>query len=168
MKRSKESKKEHSLSKTLAGAAKLFGAAAVLSTLIPYRITTDEETGEKKYRAIFWEATRPQDDGENGGKPVVHVGFFSPLEDEEAHMYADDLSVDYTDDDGNEPEDAAAEEEAEAGEQEKPEEAADNEEIEEIEDAGDVEGVEDAEEEPAEEAAEPQAEEETEEITEEE
>ncbi len=79
----------------LSNVLKVFGTAALLGSLIPYRVSTDEDTGEKKYRALLWEATQtPQDDGEKKSLSV-HVGFFNPLADDEAHLYADDLTVEY-------------------------------------------------------------------------
>ena len=80
---------------------KVFGAAALVAGLTPYRITRDEETGEKKYRALFWEATTgPQAEGEEKDLSV-HLGFFSPTEkdDEEPHFFADELTVEYTKED---------------------------------------------------------------------
>lgn len=94
----------------LSNVLKVFGAAALLGSLVPYRVTTDEDTGEKKYRALLWEAIRaPQDDGAEKNLSV-HVGFFNPLSDDEAHMYADDLTVEYIPDEEDVPADEPADE----------------------------------------------------------
>lgn len=116
---------------------KVFGAAALAAGLTPYRITRDEETGEKKVRALFWEATSgPNMEGEEKNL-TVHLGFFSPAaqEDEEPHFFADELTVEYTrtesesskaEEEVSEAENSAAgapgAEEAEAAEEPEPEE----------------------------------------------
>ncbi|MDE7245906.1 MAG: hypothetical protein K2O18_18290 [Oscillospiraceae bacterium] len=120
---------------------KTLGAAAVLGSLIPYRISTDEDTGEKKYRALLWEATRTPQDDDTEKSLSVHVGFFNPFADGEAHMYADDLAVEYTPDD----------EEVEITE-----DAVVNEDAAEAEAAEEVPAEEPAEEQPAEEAEKPE------------
>lgn len=92
---------------------KVFGAAALVAGLTPYRITRDEETGEKKVRALFWEATSgPKTEGEEKDL-TVHLGFFSPVEqeDDEPHFFADELTVEYTREETEAPK---AEESAEA------------------------------------------------------
>lgn len=97
----------------LSNVLKVFGAAALVAGLTPYRITRNEETGEKKVRALFWEATSgPKVEGEEKDLSV-HLGFFSPVQqdDEEPHFFADELTVEYT---REEPSEEAAEEEATA------------------------------------------------------
>lgn len=82
----------------LSNVLKVFGAAALVAGLTPYRITRDEETGEKKVRALFWEATSgPKTEGEEKDLSV-HLGFFSPVaqDDDEPHFFADELTVEYT------------------------------------------------------------------------
>ena len=131
----------------LSNVLKVFGAAALVAGLTPYRITRDEETGEKKVRALFWEASRgPKVEGEESDLSV-HLGFFSPVEkeDDEPHFFADELTVEYTREVTETPEEtketaeaaeAAAEDAPEAGAEE-PAEAAAAEELaeEEIKDA---------------------------------
>lgn len=98
----------------LSNVLKAFGAAALVAGLTPYRITRDEETGEKKVRALFWEAASgPKTEGEERNLSV-HLGFFSPVEqDDEPHFFADEITVEYTREDDKasdsvEPEETAA------------------------------------------------------------
>lgn len=103
----------------LSNVLKVFGAAALVAGLTPYRITRDEETGEKKVRALFWEATSgPSAEGEEKDLSV-HLGFFSPVEqeDDEPHFFADELTVEYSREETEAP---AEEEEPEAVEEEAP------------------------------------------------
>ena len=122
----------------LSNVLKVFGAAALVAGLTPYRITRDEETGEKKVRALFWEATSgPKSEGEEKDL-AVHLGFFSPVarDDDEPHFFADELTVEYTREESapeasaEEAEEAPASEDAEAAAaeevaEEEPEETAD-------------------------------------------
>ena len=76
---------------------KLLGAAALAVGLTPYRVEENEETGEKKYQALLWQATRtPGGDGENGSLNV-NIGFrMSNSQEEEHHLFSDELCVEYT------------------------------------------------------------------------
>lgn len=108
----------------LSNVLKVFGAAALVAGLTPYRITRDEETGEKKVRALFWEATSGPNVEEGEEKALsVHLGFFSPVaqEDDEPHFFADELTVEYTrEESAPEAEEPAEEEKAPAEEAEAP------------------------------------------------
>lgn len=112
----------------LSNVLKVFGAAALVAGLTPYRITRDEETGEKKVRALFWEATSGPNVEEGEEKALsVHLGFFSPVaqEDDEPHFFADELTVEYTrEESAPEAEEPAEEEKAPAEEAEAAAEAA--------------------------------------------
>ena len=72
---------------------KALGVAALLAGLSPYRVTTDTATGDKKIRALLWKATYGGDP-ENRGLSL-NFGFFPPNEEEEAHLFADELVVHY-------------------------------------------------------------------------
>ena len=109
----------------LSSVFKVFGAAALVAGLTPYRVTKDEETGEKKYRALFWEAaSKPVEDGEEKGV-TFRVGFFSPAvrDEEEPHFFADELTVEYTQPESEADSSAAEEEESEEAVVENSEEA---------------------------------------------
>jgi len=110
----------------LSNVLKVFGAAALVAGLTPYRITRDEETGEKKVRALFWEATSGPKTEDEEKNLSVHLGFFSPVEQEEdePHFFADELTVEYSREEPAPDEDPMPEEEeaAEAEEPEEPEE----------------------------------------------
>ena len=56
-------------------------------------MTTDTATGDKKIRALLWKATYGGDP-ENRGLSL-NFGFFPPNEEEEAHLFADELVVHY-------------------------------------------------------------------------
>ena len=72
---------------------KFLGITALAVGLTPYRVETDEETGDKTIQALFWKATygnRPENQGLS-----LDFGFFSPMERKEPHLYADELVVHY-------------------------------------------------------------------------
>lgn len=72
---------------------KFLGITALAVGLTPYRVETDEETGDKTIQALFWKATygnRPENQGLS-----LDFGFFSPMEQKEPHLYADELVVHY-------------------------------------------------------------------------
>lgn len=76
---------------------KILGAAALAAALTPYRISKNEETGERKIQALLWEAIRTPKSEEKDNLEI-NIGFISPFEkeDKEAHLFADDLMVDYS------------------------------------------------------------------------
>ena len=82
---------------------KVFGFAALVAGLAPYKVDKNEETGENSYQALLWRgSTKP---GEDGGKREVLVNFgegtltgkvLDAIEKkEEAHLFSDELSVEY-------------------------------------------------------------------------
>lgn len=76
---------------------KVLGIAALAVGLTPYKVEKDEKTGENKYQALFWQGTRlaKTGDGEKGEISIT-VGFNPPVKkEEEAHLFSDDLSVEY-------------------------------------------------------------------------
>ena len=66
--------------------------------LTPYKVEKDEETGENRYQALLWQATRVKKEmGEDKGEINITLGFNSPFQqEEEAHLFSDELSVEYT------------------------------------------------------------------------
>ena len=91
---------------------KILGAAALVAGFAPYRFEVDEETGTQKVQALLWSITRTP--AKDDGKPELALNFgpqaFTQKEEEETHLFSDELTVDYgANEDG---EDAAAAEEA--------------------------------------------------------
>ena len=75
---------------------KVLGVAALAVGLTPYKVEKDEETGENKYQALLWQAKREKKGGENEkGELNITLGFYSPFQQEEAHLFSEDLSVEY-------------------------------------------------------------------------
>lgn len=98
---------------------KILGAAALVAGFAPFRFAEDEETGTQKLEALLWSVSRtPAKDGSGKSELSFGLGLLSSLkkEEEEAHLFSDELTVDYgvSEDSGAaEPEDEApAEEEA--------------------------------------------------------
>ena len=77
---------------------KVLGIAALAVGLTPYKVEKDEETGENRYQALLWQATRVKNElGEDKGEINITLGFNSPFQqEEEAHLFSDELSVEYT------------------------------------------------------------------------
>ena len=77
---------------------KVLGIAALAVGLTPYKVEKDEETGENRYQALLWQATRVKKEmGEDKGEINITLGFNSPFQqEEEAHLFSDELSVEYT------------------------------------------------------------------------
>ena len=77
---------------------KVLGIAALAVGLTPYKVEKDEETGENRYQALLWQATRVKKElGEDKGEINITLGFNSPFQQEgEAHLFSDELSVEYT------------------------------------------------------------------------
>lgn len=75
---------------------KVLGIAALAVGLTPYKVEKDEETGDNKYQALLWQATRVKKEDENEkGELNITLGFYSPFKEEEAHLFSEDLSVEY-------------------------------------------------------------------------
>ena len=72
---------------------KTLGVTALVVGLCPYRVTLDKSTGDKKIRALLWKATYSSRSGGRGLS--LDFGFFPPNEEEEAHLFADELVVHY-------------------------------------------------------------------------
>ena len=73
---------------------KVLGAAALAAGLVPYRVKQDEETGETRYQALLWQATRtPQKEGE---KDLLDINIgFKKHQEEEPHLFSDEICVEY-------------------------------------------------------------------------
>lgn len=75
---------------------KVLGVAALAIGLTPYRVEKDEETGEKKVQALLWQMTRRPIEEEKE-EVSISFGFHSPAcKEDEAHLFSEDLSVEYT------------------------------------------------------------------------
>lgn len=74
---------------------KVLGVAALAVGFTPYRVEKDEETGEKKVQALLWQMTRKPMEEEKE-EVSISFGFNSPARKEnEAHLFSDDLNVEY-------------------------------------------------------------------------
>lgn len=77
---------------------KVLGAAVLVAGFAPYRFEVDEETGTQKLEALLWSVSKTPAK-EDGGKPELSfsLGLISPFkkEEEEAHLFSDELTVDY-------------------------------------------------------------------------
>ena len=73
---------------------KVLGAAALAASVIPYRVRRDEETGETRYQALLWQATRTPQEGDKDLLDI-NIGLQKPQEDE-PHLFSDELCVEYT------------------------------------------------------------------------
>ena len=93
---------------------KVLGVAALAVGLTPYKVEKDEERGEKRYQALLWQATVSPGEGEEK-KVDVNLGFKSPA-DKEAHLFSDELSVEYSSGDLLDAVEDAAEKAADAAE----------------------------------------------------
>lgn len=82
---------------------KVLGFAALAAGLTPYKVDKDEETGESSYQALLWRITANRSDGEKKWDIGVNLGegtLTSKLmqaaeKKEEAHLFSDELSVEY-------------------------------------------------------------------------
>lgn len=72
---------------------KTLGVTTLVVGLCPYRVTLDKATGDKKIRALLWKATYSS--RSSGRGLSLDFGFFPPNEEEEAHLFADELVVHY-------------------------------------------------------------------------
>lgn len=74
---------------------KVLGVAALAVGFTPYHVEKDEETGEKKIQALLWQMTRKPMEEEKE-EVSINFGFHSPVRKEsEAHLFSDDLNVEY-------------------------------------------------------------------------
>lgn len=82
---------------------KVLGAALAVG-LTPYKVETNEETGEKSYQALLWRITSAPGEGENQRDIGINLGEGTLTAKllsaagvvEEAHLFSDELCVEYT------------------------------------------------------------------------
>ena len=82
---------------------KVLGLGALAAGLVPYKVETDEETGEKSYQALLWRITsapvgedKKIDIGINLGEGTLTSKLAEVMEKkEEPHLFSDELSVEY-------------------------------------------------------------------------
>jgi outer membrane biosynthesis protein TonB len=72
---------------------KVLGATAVLAALVPYSFKKDGDTTHLK--ALTWSGSVGPEPAEGGALVEVNVGLNSPFAQEEAHLFADELTVNY-------------------------------------------------------------------------
>lgn len=81
---------------------KVLGFAALAAGLTPYKVEKNEETGENSYQALLWKGTSK--DGEDGRHIDINLNegtLTSKVKgavekQKEAHLFSDELSVEYT------------------------------------------------------------------------
>ena len=83
---------------------KVLGFAALAAGLTPYKVEKDEETGENSYQALLWRGTSKPGEGDTKRDILINLGegtLTSRIMDavdkkKEAHLFSDELSVEYT------------------------------------------------------------------------
>lgn len=94
---------------------KVLGFAALAAGLTPYKVEKDEETGEKNYQALLWAGSSKSGKGEDKHEILINLGegsLTSKILDavdkkKEAHLFSDELSVEYTSGSTDEAEESA-------------------------------------------------------------
>ena len=104
------------------------GAAVAVAGLTPYKVSKDQETGEVKATALLWNGSYVPATEDAARNVTVNVGLNIPGkakgEDDEAHLYTDDVTISYADTPAAEAAEAAASETAPAEEAAPAEESA--------------------------------------------
>ena len=102
---------------------KVLSAAALVAGLAPYKVKKDEATGKTTYQALLWRATTTSNEEEGEKRFNIDLGEGTltqklrekAIQKEEAHLFTDDLAVNYHQGEDAEAEDTeAAEAEIEA------------------------------------------------------
>lgn len=96
---------------------KVLGFAALAAGLTPYKVEKDEETGESNYQALLWRGSSKPGEGGNKRDILINLGegtLTSKVLDavekkKEAHLFSDEISVEYSVGDIDTAEDAAEE-----------------------------------------------------------
>ena len=104
---------------------KILGFTALVAGLTPYKVDKNEETGENSYQALLWRITstsgedgKKRDIGINLGEGTLTAKIIDAVEKQkEAHLFSDELSVEYTVDDMEEDAETAAGEADETAEE---------------------------------------------------
>lgn len=115
---------------------KVLGFAALAAGLTPYKVEKNEETGENNYQALLWRGTSKPGEGDEKRNIAINLGegtLTSMLMDaiekkNEAHLFSDELSVEYHAPEAEEAVEEAAEAAEEAVEPEEPAEPVEPEE----------------------------------------
>ena len=82
---------------------KILGLGVLAASLTPYKIEKNEETGETSYQALLWRITSAPGQGEDKRSIDINLNegtLTAKLADitakkEEAHLFSDELSVEY-------------------------------------------------------------------------
>lgn len=82
---------------------KILGLGALVAGLTPYKVEKNEETGESSYQALLWRGTSRVDEagekqiGINLGEGTLTSKIMEAVgKKDEAHLFSDELSVEYT------------------------------------------------------------------------
>lgn len=96
---------------------KVLSTAALVAGLAPYKVKKDEETGRTTYQALLWRGSTSEKDGEKRFGIELGEGTLTQMlraraaGKEEAHLFTDELTVDFSRS-GEETEETAADTEA--------------------------------------------------------
>ena len=79
---------------------KILSLGALAAGLTPYKVETDEETGEKSYQALLWRITsapagEDKKIGINLSEGTLTSKLLNAANKEEPHLFSDELSVEY-------------------------------------------------------------------------
>ena len=76
---------------------KVLGTAALIAGFAPYKVENDKETGAWSVKALLWQASRKPTDDPGKDDVSFNFGLSSLLrEEEEAHLFTDELTVNYS------------------------------------------------------------------------
>ena len=99
---------------------KVLSAAALVAGLAPYRVEKDEATGKTTYQALLWRGSTSEKDGEKhfgidlGEGTLTQALREKAAAKEEAHLFTDELTVDFSRSEAEAADTEAAEAEIEA------------------------------------------------------
>ena len=80
---------------------KVLGLGALVAGLTPYKVEKDEETGKTTYQALLWRGSTSEKDGEKHFGIDLAEGTLTQMlrekaaAKEEAHLFSDELTVDF-------------------------------------------------------------------------
>ena len=99
---------------------KVLSAAALVAGLAPYKVKKDEATGKTTYQALLWRGSTSEKDGEKhfgidlGEGTLTQALREKAAAKEEAHLFTDELTVDFSRSEAEAADTEAAEAEIEA------------------------------------------------------
>lgn len=99
---------------------KVLSAAALVAGLAPYKVEKDEATGKTTYQALLWRGSTSEKDGEKhfgidlGEGTLTQALREKAAAKEEAHLFTDELTVDFSRSEAEAADTEAAEAEIEA------------------------------------------------------